>query len=80
MFISKDTDISSHIPQSNECPEVKVQKKFLFKTPRVKSSSGPDPARQLNHLPCWCLNMEHHFRVKLKRNLFLSKLNLLFAA
>lgn len=71
MFISKDTAISSHIPQSNECPEVKVQKKFLFKTLRVKSSSGPDPVRQLNHLLSWCLNMEHHFRVKLRKDLFL---------
>ena len=50
MFISKALAISSHTPQSNECPGVKVQKKFLFKTPRVKSSLGPDPVRQLNHV------------------------------
>lgn len=49
MFISKDTEISPHIPQSNECLGVKVQKKFPFKTLRVKSRSGPDPVRQLNH-------------------------------
>ena len=59
MFISKDIDISSNILQSNKYPGVKVQKKFLFKTPRIESSFGHDPVRQLNHLPCWYLSMEH---------------------
>ena len=73
MFISKDIDISSNILQSNEYPGVKVQKKFLFKTPRIESSFGHDPVRQLNRLPCWCLSTEHHFRAKLRRNIFLPK-------
>ena len=73
MFISKNIDISSNILQSDEYLGVKVQKKFLCKTPRIESSFGHNPVRQLNHLPCWCLSMEHHFRAKLRRNRFLPK-------
>ena len=60
-------------PTEQWIPWVKVQKKFLFKTPRIESSFGHDPVRQLNRLPCWCLSTKHHFRAKLRRNIFLPK-------
>lgn len=77
MFTFKDMDVLSHTPGVNA--RVKVQKRFLFKTPRVESRFGPDPVRHLAHSPHWRLNMEYHFRGKLRKNLFLSKVKLLFA-